>query len=145
MYSPAGETEQNSQEAATDGPATSTIQDNMISGIVDTGPEEKDTEVSSPNIQKDVKTVSEKMVEAVKKTDEKPDKLAKSIQKLFSKFMRSFLDRDFHHTPVMNISKMIENDFYKKISEEKEKLFAHNKYSENNIKNEETPILNNTV
>ncbi len=144
-YSPARGTEQNSQEAATDGPATSALHDNMISGIEDTGPEGKDTDVSSPNIQKDVNTVSEKMVEAVKKTDEKPDKLARSIHKLFSKFMRSFPDRDFHHTPVMNISKMIENDFYKKISEEKEKEAAHNKYSENNIKNKETPILNNTV
>ncbi len=144
-YSPAGETEQNLQEAATDDPVTSAIQDNRISGIEDNGSEEKDTEVSSPNILKDVNTVSEKMVEAVKKANEKPDKLARSIHKLFSKFMKSFSGRDFHHTPVMNISKLIENNFYKKISEGKEKEAVHNKYSENNIENEEAPILNNTV
>ncbi|MHC4267402.1 MAG: hypothetical protein ACYSTS_02950 [Planctomycetota bacterium] len=137
--------EQNPQEAATDGPAIPVIQDNMILGIEDTGPEEKDTEVSSPNIQKDVNTITDKMVEAVKSTDEKPDKLARSVQKLFLKFMRSFSDRDFHQTPFTNISKMIDDDFYKKISEKKEKEAAHNKYSEKNIENEETPILNNTV
>jgi hypothetical protein len=132
-------------EIAIDDPETSVKPNNMISKTEHTEPEEKDTEVSSPNIQKDVNTVSDKMVEAVKKTDEKPDKLVRSIHKLFSKFMRSFSDRDFHHSPVMNISKMIENDFYKKISEKKEKDAAHNKYSENNIENEEAPIINSTV
>ncbi len=144
-YSTAGEIEQNTQAAATDGLAAPVKQDNMIAEEEHSGPEGKDTEVSSPNIQEDVNTVTDKMAEAVKNSGEKPDKLVRSVQKLFSKFLKSFSGRDFYHTPVMNISKMIENDFYKKIFGEKEKRFAHNKYSENNIKNEETPILNNTV
>ncbi len=144
-YPTVGEIEQDSQEAATDGPSTSAMHDNKIAEVEDNEPEEKDTEVSSPYIQKDINNVSDKMVEAVKKTNEKPDKLARSVQKLFTKFLRSFSDRDNHHTPFMNISKMIDDDFYKKITEEKEKLFSYNKYSENDIENEETPILNNTV
>lgn len=144
-YSTAEEIERNTYAAAINSPAILLKQDNMIAEEEDSGPGKKHTKISSPDIQENVNTVADKMAEAVKNSGENPDKLIRSVQKLFSKFLKSFSGRDFHHTPVMNISKMIENDFYKKISEEKEKRFAHNKYSENNIKNEETAILNNTV
>ncbi len=144
-YSTAGEIEPDTLAAATDSPSTPVNQDNIISGNEPSGQEGEDTEVNSPNIQEGVNTVTDKMAEVVKNSDEKPDKLVKSVQKFFSKFLQSFSGGDFHNTPVMNISKIIENDFYKKISEEKENRFARNKYSENSIKNEETPILNNTL
>ena len=145
VYPTAGEIEQDTQTDAVDEPTTSVNQNNVIEKKEHSEHKEEDTEVSNHNIQKDVNSVTDKMVEAVKKSHERPDKLARSINKLFSKFMKSFSGENFHHSPVMNISKMIENDFYKKISEKKEKEAAHNKYSENNIENEETPILSNTV
>ncbi len=142
-YSAAGEIEQDTLAAATDSPSTPVNQDNIISGNEHSGLEGEGTGVRSHNVQDGIDTVTDKMVDVIKNSDEKPDKLAKSVQKFFSKFLQSFSGGDFHNTSVMNISKMIESDFYKKISEEKEKSFARNKYSENNINNEEAPILNN--
>ncbi len=104
-----------------------------------------DLEVSNHNIHKDVDSVTDKMVEAVKKTHEKPDKVLKSVQKLFTKFMKSFSSENHHHTPAMNISKIIEDDFFKKISEDREKHSTHDKYSEYNVKKEENLLLNNVV
>ncbi len=144
-YSIAGDIEDDTHAAATDDLSTPVNQDNIISENERSGQEVKDTEVSSPNIQEGVNNVTDKMAEVVKNSDAKPDKLLKSVQKFFSKFLKSFSDGDFHNSPVMKISKMIGNDFYKKIFEEKEKRVARNKYSENNTKNEEAPILNNTV
>ncbi len=104
-----------------------------------------DLEVSNHNIHKDVDSVTDKMVEAVKKTHEKPDKVLKSVQKLFTKFMKSFSSKNYHYTPAMNISKIIEDDFFKKISEDREKHSTHDKYAEYNIKKEEILLLNNVV
>ncbi len=104
-----------------------------------------DLEASDHNIHKDVNSVTDKMVEAVKKTHEKPDKALRSVQKLFKEFMKSFSGEDSHHSPVMNISKIIENDFFKKISEDREKHSAHDKYSEYNVKKEVNLLLDNVV
>ncbi|GAX61057.1 phosphate transport regulator [Candidatus Scalindua japonica] len=144
-YPTSGIIEQDTHVTATHDSPTFVNQDNIIPKNEHFGHEVEDTEDNSPDIKGGVNTVSDKMVEVLKNSDVKPDKLVKSVQNSFSKFLKSFSAGNFNKVPVMEISKMIENDFYKKKSDEKENRFIRDKYLDNNIKNEEASVLNNTV
>ncbi len=144
-YPTSGEIEPDTPVVATDGSQTSVNQGNIISENEYSEQEVKDTYDSSPDIKEGVNTVADNMVDVLKNSHVKADKLAKSVQKFFSKLLQNFSRGGFNNALTMNISKMIKNDFYKKISDEQEKRFARNKYSEDNIENEAAPILNNTV
>ncbi len=145
-YLASDEIEQDAQVAATHDSPTSVNQDNIIPENEHSGQKVEDAEDSSHDIKDGVNTVSDKMVDVLKKSDVKPDKLVKSVQNLFSKFLKSFSVGSFSNAPVTNISEMIENDFYKKISDEKENRFGRGKYLDNNnIKDEEDSVIDNTV
>ena len=144
-YPTSGEIEPDTHVDATDDSPTSVNQDSLISDNEHSGQDVKEIDDSSPDIKEGVNTVADKMVDVLKNSHVKADKLVKSVQKFFSKFLQSFSAGGFNNMPVMNISNMIEDDFYKKISDEQESRLARDKYSENNIENEEVPVLNNTV
>ncbi len=137
--------EQDAHVASTYDSPASVNQDNIIPENEYYGQEVEDTEDNSHDIKEGVNTVSDKMVDVLKNSDVKPGKLVKSVQNLFSKFLQSFSGRNYNKGPVMKISKMIEDDFFKKISDKKENRFFRDKYLNNNIKNEEDPVLNNTM
>lgn len=140
-----GEVEPDAPAVATNDSPTSVNQDNIIAKNEHSGQDVKEVEDSSPDIKEGVNTVADKMVDVLKHSHVKADKLAKSVQKFFSKLMKNFSRGGFSNALTMDISKMIKNDFYKKISDEHEGRLARNKYSEKSIENEEVPVLNNTV
>ncbi len=144
-YLTSDEIEQDTHVASTHDSPTSVNQDNIIPENEYYGQKVEDTEGDSHDIKEGINTVSDKMVDVVKNSDVKPGKLVKSVQNLFTEFLQSFSGGNFKKGPAMKISKMIEDDFFKKISDKKENRFFRDKYLNNNIKNEEAPVLNNTV
>ncbi len=144
-YLTSDEIEQDTHVAATHDSPTSINQDNIIPENEHYGQKVENTEGNSHDIKEGINTVSDKMEDVLKNSNVKPGKLVKSVQNLFSKFLQSFSGRNFNKGPVMKISKMIEDDFFKKISDKRENRFFRDKYLDNDIKNEEAPVLNNTV